>query len=316
MNVYISILIAVFLFYLMGKVADVVILHTREIGRRLGIDIFFLGLVLGFLTSFPELSIGIGSALRGTANLSLGNLLGGIVVLIGFVLGLSVVLNRKIKTDGNLWHITPVLFFLVLPLILGYDGQLSFGDGLVMIFLYFLMMYVLYKQNKHIHHESFDAPEINERGVVYHFSILLINLLIIVVVSQLIVYLALDVLEKFNVSVFWMGLILFSVGTNLPEIMITLRSWNKHIKELSFSNLLGSSMANIAIVGMVTLINPITLSLDYSYYSLLIFIVILGLMFSIFYKTKRQLTRSEGVMLLLIYIIFVISQSYFGILLQ
>ena len=77
----------VILFYLLGKSADLMVLNVRRLGEALGVKIFAFGIVLGFLTSFPEIAVGVNSLLLDIRSLSLGNLFGGILVTFGLILG-------------------------------------------------------------------------------------------------------------------------------------------------------------------------------------------------------------------------------------
>src|SRR3989344_1246010 len=88
------------LFILIGKAADIVITGVRGLAQKLHINLFLAGLMLGIFTSLPEITIGINALLAGIPALSFGNLIGGTLVLFGPILGLSLILNRRVATDG------------------------------------------------------------------------------------------------------------------------------------------------------------------------------------------------------------------------
>ena len=130
-------------FLVLAQGADILVTNIKALAARLKVPIFFLGLLLGLFTSMPELILGISSSRYNLNNVALGNLLGGIIVLFGFVLGLAIIFNRQIKTDGNLATVAPGPLLFLLPLILGLKGWLNRWDGLVMIIAYLMVAYYI-----------------------------------------------------------------------------------------------------------------------------------------------------------------------------
>jgi cation:H+ antiporter len=301
-------LLLLLLFYLLGKAADLVVLNTRQIGEKLGIKIFFLGLILGLLTSLPELSIGINSIINNIEEVSLGNLLGGIIVLLGLILGLSIILNRKISTDGKISHFLPIAVFLILPLFLGLDGLLNYFDGILIIIIYVALIAFLYSWNKNLH---FITLEIIRNGkILKNVFYSIAGVITVIILSNLIVRLTSSLLKDIYIPELLLGLILFSIGTNLPEIIVTLRSWQGHVKDLAISNLIGSAIANILIIGIFAIIVPLELKIDAVFIVLLIFMLILLSAVTLFYKTDKNFSRQEGLALLFIYFLFFACQIY------
>lgn len=300
-------LLIVILFYFLGRAADLIIVHLRKLGEALDIKIFFLGILLGFFTSLPEMALGVNAVINNISEVSLGNLLGGIVVLFGLILGAGSVLNRKISTDGKIKNFLPILIFIFLPLLLGLNGYLGFIDGVILIINYGLLALYLYFTNKGAGRVTVDIG--TEKKTMRNIFLILLGLVIIIVTSNLIIKFSVLLLESFRISSFFIGLIVFSLGTNLPEIMVTLRSWRRHVKELSMSNLIGSAMANIFIIGILVVLKPLNIEVGLSYYLIMLFFALLFIFLLIFYKTDRSLTRKEGAVLIIIYFLFLFSQS-------
>jgi cation:H+ antiporter len=293
------------LFYALGKSADLVIVNIKLLGERTGTKIFFLGLILGFLTSLPELSIGINSVIKKVENLSLGNLFGGIIILFSLILGGNLIVNRKINPDGKLQSLLPILIFVGLPFFFVLDGLLSRNEGLILIFLYFFMLYNFYLTSRE---QVSEKTKIEIVEILKKSLLVILGLVLLVLISNLIVELTIPLLEKYGLSTFFVGLVIFSLGTNMPEITVMIRSWFKHISDLSFSNILGSAMANVLIAGMVAFLKPVTVRINISYYFLFgITILLLGLI-HYFYENDFALTRREGVILAAIYALFLLAQ--------
>lgn len=297
------------LFYAIGKLADIVVVNVRTIGQRLGIKVFFLGLIVGLLTSAPEFFIGVQALAQDTPEISLGNLIGGIIVLFGLILGGSILLNRRITTDGKIWNILPVAFYLALPLFLGLDGELSFVDGFLFLVSYFLIVLHIYKTNKV--ESGGHRFELEHHKLLKKMFVSLVGIVGVIVLSNLIVRLALLLVQNLSISPFIIGLLFFGVGTNLPEITVTIRSWYRHIRELSFAHLIGSAMANILIMGIFALARPLPVAVGGTYYVLLaIFLLLLGFLVWA-YESDRAFTRREGFLFLGFYVVFLVTQILF-----
>lgn len=303
-----AILALLFLFLAISKSADLIILNLRKIGEKLGVKIFFLGMMLGLITNLPEMAIAVNSSISGVPEISFGNLVGGIVVLFGLILGISVILNRKIKTEKNTFMFSMVLLFLLLPLIFGLKGYLNYSDGIILIGTYILLIYLLFNKNRE--RNPIKIGIINKKEIGHYFFLITIGITGLIVSSNLIIKTTLYLLKSYNVSAFIIGLLVFSIGTNLPELIVAIRSYKRNLEELSFSNLIGSAMGNSLIIGALSLSKTIQVNVDASYIFLTVFNFIFFIIFFIFYKTDRLLVRKEGILLLIMYLIFVTGQIF------
>lgn len=292
------------LFYALGLSADLVIKHIRVIGKELGVPIFVLGLILGLLTSLPELGIGINALAQNVPSVSVGNLMGGSLVLLCLVLGLGIVLNRGIKTDGKTEVLWPVLAYVSLPVLLGLRGYLGFWSGLGLLIMYPMVLLYLY-----LAHEKTRAHR-NEKHIhiVKELALIVLGLMGIVLLSNLIVRMTLPILNTLGVPPFLIGLIVYAVGTNLPELIVTIRAWKNKAQDLSFSNLIGSSIVNPALLGAFAMTRPLNMTVDYSYIGLVIVTLTSFGMLLHFYKSGKRFSKKEGWALITIYFIFALLQ--------
>lgn len=303
------------LFYFLGKSADLVIYNVRVIAEKLGIKIFFLGLLLGAFTSLPELAVGINSVINNVSSIAVGNLTGGIIVLFTIILGTGIILNRKVVASEKLTSIILVFIYLILPFFFGLNGYFGLAEGLTLVVLYFLLLIYLYYQQKH--HISFGGHVIikNEK-LLKNIFLIILGLVLIVIISNIIIRLTSILLTQWKISSFATGLVLFSLGTNLPEIIVMIRSWHRNIRELSISNLIGSAMANTLILGFLIIIRPMFVTIDASYYILFSFIFVIFTIIAIFYHTDKHLSRIEGWVLVFLYLLFISSELTFILLIN
>ncbi len=305
------VLLIIILFYFLGRAADVVVFNIKEIGKRLGIPISFLGFLLGFFTSLPEVSIAVNSSLSGVPSIALGNLLGGVQVLFGLVLGLNILFHRIIST--RVAH-RPILFIalsLFLPLLLAVDGELSQVDGAVLVLSYLSLLVALFVDGK-----KRRAPVFRvfwHADVTRPFLMIILSTMAVAVLSSFIIRFTSEVLAAFPVPPFLVGLLLFSIGTNLPEIIISFRAYQNHQEELSLSNIIGSAMANVVIIGLMALVVPLAVATGLEYVFLCVsFGLLLGTIVAS-YRTGGKFTRKEGAVLLGIYALFVAGQAIVSI---
>ncbi len=295
------------LFYLLGKSADVVITHIRLVAEKLGVSLFFLGILLGMLTSIPELAIGVNAITQNIGQVALGNLTGGIVVLYCLILGTSAILNRKVDTNGKIGNILPIFFYLLLPIGLGLDGKIGIVDGILLIVLYIWILYMFYVQRRP--HERVKSTKIKQTAILKEGFYIVTALIVVVASSAGIVRITQHLLGIFPISPFVVGLILFSIGTNLPELIVTVRSWQKNIRDLSLSNLIGSSISNILLIGIFATMRQFSVPGDVTHYAFGAFMILMLAVVFVFYRTGDKITRTEGLALISLYIVFLISQA-------
>ncbi|HNV96829.1 MAG TPA: hypothetical protein PKL13_00730 [bacterium] len=292
----------IILFGILGLSADFLVHNIKIISRKLGIKIFALGIVLGVMTSLPEMAVSVNSIINKVPNISVGNLMGSVMVIFGLILGISLILNRKIRTDGDMKYLLPQLGIVFLPFILGLDKKFGVVDGVIMISIYIILLIYLYQISKK--YQNIQISIIKEQKIFKSILLSIISAIVVVASSYIIVKLSVILLNKLEIKPFILGLLIFSLGTNLPEITVAITSWKKKSPELSVSHLMGSIITNVIILGSISIINPITINLGYSYTLLIIFVSLILLLTAIFYKTKKSLDRIEGLFLISIYFIF------------
>jgi len=311
MSLILNLAILFVLFIALGTAANLTVKNIRLIAVSLKMKLFSLGIILGVMTTLPELSVGINATMEDAAALSVGNIMGGVVVIIGLVLGTSLLLNRKIDTDHNMKSILPICFVILSPFLLGTDGKFGTIDGSIMVALYVGLIYYLYRLNR----SPLDIGGlvvVKNKKVFKEVSLAIIGVIAIMLISHWIILVTLTLLEKLSVSKLIIGLLVFSIGTNLPEIIITFTSWRRKSSELSLSHLVSSAFTNILVLGILAILNPITFIIGPIYYVLCFFVTLIILLFLIFYRSNRSLSRLEGGFLLLVYFSFLLTNLYFA----
>ena len=298
------------IFWILGKSANLTTRAIVDIAKIIGLSDLTIGFViLGLATSTPELLVGINSALGGTPELSFGNLVGANIVLLSFVVGLSAILNNGIhlrdRIERRTIHASSLL--VLIPLVLALDGIVSRLDGVVMVAVYamYLTAVVLKRHTLSIA-RPFARHDVRSTTLWIWFGTGVIGLL---VGSKLVVMLAIELSVGWNIAPIIIGFLLLSFGTNLPEIFITIKNRNSEHNHIAFGNVIGSAVVNTLILGIVAIIHPIVVSDLRFLLTGMAFLVAVAITLNIFLKTKDTLSRTEGVVLLMIYIFFIVTQG-------
>lgn len=308
MPIIIDLLLLLVLFVALGWSADFTVKNIKYIGAVFKIRLFVFGIILGLVTTLPELSLGINATIDNVAVLSVGNLLGGIIVMIGLILGVGLIFNNNTPTDGRLSFIIPVALVILLPIALGFDGTYTFFDGFLMITSYIILILYLYRLNHLRHHAHIEIENVDKLTRAIFLAVL--GVIGILISSHWIVDVTLDLLNYIEVSQLVIGLVVFSIGTNLPEIGIAISSLRKKTSELSLSHLISSAFTNVLVLGVLVVFRPIIFNVDINFWITAVFIFIILILFGVFYYSGNNMSRREGIILFAIYVLFIILSIF------
>lgn len=304
------------------KGADMVIVAIRRISRGGKANIFALSaIILALSTSFPELFVGIASALEGAPNISLGVVTGSNIANIALVGGLAAFVVGKVRVHGEYLkrEIWVSLVASIIPLVLLLDGTLNRVDGLILIAAYLAnassffrfrfiqigreqreesFIYRFFRRFNHI-----DAERRKELGRLF------VGIALMLFSANAIVRIGIYLADLVQLPEFMIGLIIIAVGTSLPELAFSFRSLSEHEPSMFFGNLLGSTIVNSTLViGVVSLIHPITLVAANQYFVAVAAFILIFLTFWYFIRTKHRLDRWEAAIMLLLYLAFVVVE--------
>jgi len=307
------------------KSAEWVIVSLRRIARKSKVGVFAISaIILAVGTSLPELFVGITSAIEGTPNISLGVVLGSNIANTALIVGLVALILGKINVHGDYLKrdVFTALVAGLLPLGLMADGILGRVDGLILLFGYAAYTAGFFKDkfaeitNEHSK-ESFVYKFLREVNhinfdVTKEYAKLFISLALMLFSSQLIIGASEKLAFAIGIPVFVVGLIILAIGTSLPELAFSLKSIKGGEPKMFFGNLLGSTIANSTlIVGLTSVIHPIEITSFSDYRNAIIAFVIIFLTFWAFIRTKHRLDRLEGLVLVIMYLIFVVIEFVF-----
>lgn len=266
-------------------------------------------------TSMPEFCVSLVSALKGTTDLAVGNIVGSNIFNTLLIVGVSAwvapmtILKSTVRKD-----IPFALFASVILLIMCLDGNISRLDAGILFVLFLVFMYVTLKGAKTKDDDTTaktDSIEDNKKPMATWLSIvwIIVGLACLIGGSNLFVEGATKVAEHIGVSEAVIGLTIVAGGTSLPELATSVVSARKGNSGIAIGNVLGSNVFNIlAILGVTGVITPIHLQgitmLDLS---MMVFSTLLVWLFSF---TKYKIARWEGIVLTIVFIGYMVVLCY------
>lgn len=298
----VAFLAGVFLLY---KGSDILVDGTTRVAAQLGVSSLIISVVVvAFGTSAPEFAISFGAALQQHADISIGNIIGSCVANLLLVIGMSAII-RPIKIQkGVIRRELPIMalatiVFLVFSAVGLLDRFHVIGG---VLFLLFFVLFVFYfircARRERIKNEHFSKGNTSKSSVF-----IVLGIAGVVLGAWFLIESAITIAYFFNISPFIISLSMVAVGTSLPELVISAMASYKDESDIAIGNVLGSNVFNIFLVlGATALLIPLGAidSMDH----LLILLGVTIIMAPILY-TKQKVSRWEGVVLLIIYSVFI-----------
>lgn len=240
-------------FVLLVKGADWFVAGAADIARRLGIPQLIVGLtIVAMGTSMPEAAVSIAAALQGSADITVGNVLGSNILNILIILGLTAVITRVEIQESTLRYEIPFMMVAtVLLLVLGYTGySITFVEGVVLWALFLLFLGYLFRSAKSGKGEDeADAEEKSEAmSVARCLLYMVVGGFLVVKGSDFAVMGASDIARFFGISERIIGLTIVALGTSLPELVTSVTAARRGDAGIAIGNIVGSNVFNILFV--------------------------------------------------------------------
>lgn len=311
--IFIQILFYLLSFLILWYCSGVIIQSVDRFAHRLKLSSFTVSFfVLGVLTSIPEFSVGINSIIDKTPDVFVGNLIGASLILFILVIPILAVFGNGVKMIHQMTDKDMIFALLVAgaPIFLIADNLLTRTEGVFLIIIYIILFYFIEKK-KGLMEVVKNNKIFKEKGLLDGWLELILAIIITFLVSRFIVEQTVYFANYFKVSSFLISIVFLSLGTNIPEISLAIKSIMMNKKEIALGDYLGSAAANTLIFGVLTLLNGARINVtNYSLRTLIITLFGLGA-FYLFSQSKNEISKKEGKILLLIYVLFIITQVLF-----
>ena len=263
---------------------------------------FFL---IGIVSSFPEAFISIVSAIKNVPSLGIGTLLGGNIADLSLVIGIIAVAAGRIQIHSKEFaHEFWLVGLVMLPVLFSLDGQIGRIEGLALIAACFMFIFGMLRED-HVLAKLAHGPK---EGVAKNFSMFALSSAVVLVAASFLVKFAEQLGTDFNLPLALVGIVFIGVITTLPELMFSLSSLRRHIDGLALGDVFGTVIIDATLlVGITALIRPIAL-VGINITNLAVFSALAVSATIFFLKPGKVFTRNEGVLLILLYIIFIATE--------
>lgn len=285
---------------------------VERLSKLLRISSFALSfLILGAFTSISEFSVGMNAVLENDPEIYVGNLIGATIVIFMLLIPLLAITGKKIKITPEFqgFNLPASLVVVGLPVVLAMDGKITKTDGVIAMVLFaFLVVAIQSKKSIFDTIKSIDSK--SKMKVGKELLRIIFGVVVIFIASKFVVQQTLYFSQAFHVSPFLISLLFISIGTNVPELSLVIRSAFMKNNQVAFGDYVGSASVNTLLFGTLTVIFRKTVFLTNSYMISLYFLVFGLILFYYFARTKNSISRKEGIVLLLLYVAFLATEIY------
>ena len=310
MELLVQVLLLIVGFVMLVKGADWFVDGAAGLADRFGIPQLVIGLtIVAMGTSAPEAAVSITAALKDSAGIAVGNIVGSNILNVLIILGLTACVATLSVAKSTIRIELPYMIAIsLLLLFFGWTGnEITFWEGVglwVAFLLYLGYLFRMAKKNKETPPE-----EASYRPLWMLLVLSIIGLVLIVWGSDVTVDAATALARYFGMSERFIGLTIVALGTSLPELFSSLTAARKGNADIAIGNIVGSNIFNILFVlGTTALITPVPFAARFTVDTIVA--VLVGVLLLVCVARSKKLTKPTGILMLAAY------AAYFIYLLQ
>ena len=292
-------------FALLVKGADWFVDGASGFAAKLGIPQLVIGLtIVAMGTSMPEAAVSISAALRGHADITVGNIVGSNILNILIILGITAVIRTLKVAHSTIRYEIPFMIAVTLVLLwLGYTGsEVTWVEGILLWILFIgYLAYLLFVAKKNRDEEG--QEQTKELSMVRLIGLTILGVVMIVAGSSFAVEGASNIATALGISERFIGLTIVAFGTSLPELVTSVSAARKGNADIAIGNIVGSNIFNILfIIGTTALITPVIFVRSFVVDTLIA--AACGLLLFVGVVKNRELKRPIGIVMLLCYVAY------------
>lgn len=303
MEVLLEVGLLVLGFIMLAKGADWFVEGAAGIASKFGIPQLVIGLtIVAMGTSAPEAAVSIAAALKGNADITIGNIVGSNILNILIILGMAAAITPLLVARSTMLIETP--FMIIVTCLLGYqglDGKISFYDGLFLLMLFVIYLGYLYKMA--VKNKVDEESQEYGHSMAHCIGYTIVGLVLIILGSNVTVNAATSIAAYIGLSQRFIGLTIVALGTSLPELFTSVTAARKGNADIAIGNIVGSNIFNILfVVGLSALITDIPFSQAFNFDMIIAIVSAVVLLVCVF--TAKKLERWEGFLMLAGYVAY------------
>ena len=291
--------------------AEFLVAGSVSVARRYKVSDFVIGAaIVGIGTSMPELVVSFVGALKGNADVAIGNVVGSNIFNVLGILGLTAIcfpiaIDRKNMTFEIPFCIgvSVILTLLALNFFNGTPATIGRVDGIILLLLFVGYMWYSFARDKQ--NTTDEAPvEAKEPILALWVALLKIvgGLALLITSCDFFVDNAIVIAKSWGVSDAIISLTLIACGTSLPELAASVAAACKKNTQLALGNIIGSNIFNILLIlGLSSQVMPLVSAditiVDYA-------VMIAAAAFPLLFGFKGKIGRVGGAVMLLCFVLY------------
>ena len=282
--------------------ADLLINQSERIALKFKIPEFIIGATLIALgTSLPEMAASIAASYNDKPDIAIANVIGSNILNITLVLATVFIISKKINPSRDFfakdstWALVPVLVFVLMII----DGMISRFDATLLLLLMGAYLLFLLQDAKNIPEEDLENLEEGTFTWSKVIPILFAGIILVIVGAHFTVESASEIARDFGISEWIIGIIMISIGTSLPELVVSISAAMRGKVDMAIGNIIGSNMANTTVVlGAAALINPMEINAPAYLFDIATMVVATLLL--VFITANKLYNKSAGISLIIV----------------
>lgn len=306
-----TIILLVFGLTILIRFSDIFVSAASSLSLSLKVPKMLIALTIAaFGTCAPELAISFNSIKSGASDMTLANVIGSCIVSILLIVGLSAITRpikvkeRTIKKELPLLVIITTAFFILVTDSLfkkSAVNSLSRADAIMLLIWFTLFMFYIIGIVRKNKNNEYDIPEYS---IVKSIILIIFSLLAITLSSNIVVDNAVLLASQIGISQKIISMTVIVIGTSLPELTMTINAARKDEFDMAVGNIIGTNIFNICIVlGLPIAIYGGVSSSSFNVVDTSV-VLLSALMFYIFGRSNKELSRREGLLMVLVFILY------------
>lgn len=306
MTLIIWILVFLASLVLLIKSADWLLHSSEKIGLAIGLSPFIVGVTIVALgTSLPELISSMVAVFQGVSEIVVANVVGSNIANILLVVGVSVVLGKRLTVSKDLIDLDLPLLALATSifLIVAWDGEVGIIESIILLVTYgiYLLFTILYKEGSD-NVEVIDKPKITAMDI----TLLFVGVIGLSIGAKYLVDSIINLSEILKIGAGVITITAVALGTSLPELIVSAKAALNSRSEVALGNVFGSNIFNVlAVVGIPGIFGNLNIDSETIFIGFP-FLILATSLFIVSGISKR-IHIQEGVLYLIIYLLFTVK---------
>ena len=307
-------------FAFLVKGADFFVEGSSSIAKKLKVPPIIIGLtIVAMGTSLPETAVSVTASLVQNNELAVSNVVGSNIFNLMFVIGVCSILTPIMVQKATVVRDIPLslgcaLFLLVLGISgLGDKAGMTLGhaDGVIFLIVFAGYIFTMVRSamkaraaGQKVEIEGVEeCDNMKERSYGKSILFLIVGAAAIAFGGDLTVDTASRIAIELGMSQTLVGLTIVSIGTSLPELVTSVVAARKNEVDMAVGNAVGSNIFNILMVlGISSAISPVALIRENIID--IVLLMVFSVMVWIFAGTRKKIERKEGIIMVVVYLVY------------